>query len=211
MIRARNNESDPNNSVDIEVDGFRRTVPIPTRQAGQFHAIYYHNYEFFVTTDLGHMPPPFKLVSAWGTAPGETGLMHQQQDGALVEFAGDFEFDKDFGRPVEGNGKWAYRGNYGGWPQGLTRAIWVRGECGRRRGTGRGICQINFAARCNEGTNSRPSLSFPAQVKGESEEGNCNVSQTIRVIHDPTVGQLGVMINDRSIGLYLNSGFELAI
>jgi hypothetical protein len=210
IIRARNNEYDVNNAVDIEVDGHRSTVRIPDRRPGQFHAIYWDGENFWVTPDLKRRDDML-LVSAWGTAPREMGLMQMQQDGPMFEFSGDFDFDQDYGQLRNGDGLWKYRGNYGGWPPGLARAIWVRGECGRRRGTGRGISQINFAARCEEGTNRRPSMSFPAQVKGESEEGNANAVATIRVIIDQTQNQLGVMINDRSIAIYLNSGFELAI
>jgi hypothetical protein len=213
VIYAQNNDADPNNSVDIEVDGFKQTIFIPHRQHGQFHAIYcHHGFGYFVTPDFGPQPDHLRFVSAWGTKPRSTDLMAQRQDNNVVQFVGDYDFDFDYGVSVSGDGRWRYRGNSGGWPAKRCNVIYLRGECGRKANEGAGICQINFASRCTEGTSSTGSMSFRAQVKGYSTPGNRDAANDmVRVVIDPAINQLGVMINDRSIGLYLNSGFELIL
>jgi hypothetical protein len=181
------------------------------RQPGDWRAIDIDpsgNFKVRYLTDQ----PLGRLVSLWGTKPRETETMLQQQDNCLVQFAYDADFDLDYGKDVGGDGQWKYRGNYGGWPPAHCGVIYLRGEVGRRKGTGAGICQINFASRVVEGSKSRPWHSFVTQVKGYSSEGNRDYGQDwVRVVVDSQVRQLGVMINDRSLGCYLNSGFEIML
>jgi hypothetical protein len=211
-IYAQNNDADPSNKVDIEVDGLRDTVTIPPRQPGQFHAIYYHPGVGYHVSDFGPQPDHLIFVSAWGTQPRSSAIMSQRQDNNVIQFTYDADFDSDYNRDVSGNGNWYYRGNSGGWPPVRCNVIYLRGECGRKSTAGAGIAQINFASRCIEYTNSTGSMSFRAQVKGYSRAGQRDVGiDMVRVVIDPAIGQLGVNINDNSIGMYLNSGFEVKI
>jgi hypothetical protein len=216
-IYARNSAT-VGGGVDIEIkadtyDMAGTVVLPPARHAGDFRAIYATENGF----SAGYLnePSPVKgiLVSAWGTMPRSTENMQQQQDDRVFQFVGDFDFDVDYGRDVKGDGKWRYRGNYGGWPSGHTRAIYLRGECGRQYGTGAGISQINFASTCIDGTTSRPSMSFVTQVKGYSSAGNRDAAQDwVRAVLDPVNNdRLAVMVNDRSLGVYLSSGYELRL
>jgi hypothetical protein len=187
-------------------------VPLPpARHPGDWRAIDLQDGRSFRSRYLSE-PQQGRLVSLWGTKPREMETMLQQQDNCLVQFAYDADFDLDYGKDVSGDGLWKYRGNYGGWPPAHCGVIYLRGEVGRRKGTGNGICQINFASRVVEGSKSRPWHSFVTQVKGYSSEGNRDYGQDwVRVVVDSQVGQLGVMINDRSLGCYLNSGFEIML
>jgi hypothetical protein len=183
------------------------------RRPGDWRAIYIKGDGTFVANYLEPLEaPPGRLVSLWGTKPREMVSMLQQQDNALVQFYYDADFDADYNRDVNGDGRWYYRGNYGGWPPAYCSVIYLRGECGRRAGTGNGIAQINFASRVNEGTPDRPWHSFVTQAKGYSSAGNRDVGvDWMRVVVDSNVGQLGVKINDKSLGMYLNSGFEIML
>jgi hypothetical protein len=230
-IRASNNRADVNNSVDITVEcefvGYRfvrllsQTLRIPDRAQNQFHCIFAYagdDIEGFSVVPYGQAPtlPPgadsYRFVSAWGTEPHKTSLAQQQQDNAVVQFVGDYAYDLDYGVKVNGDGLWHYRGNHGGWPPAYTRAIRLRGEAGLKNGTTQKLGQINFASSCVEGTRSRGDMSFATQVKGPSSPGNCDTSQDwVRVVVDPAINALAVMINDQSLGLYLNSGYELAL
>jgi hypothetical protein len=213
MIYAQNNDADPNNKVDISVNGVFATVTIPPRAQRQFHLIWFNDTtRAYGVTPLGQNIPGSRVVAAWGTQPNSSDLMFQRQDDNVVQIVGDYPFDQDYGNHTGGDGRWRYRGNYGGWPQGHCNVIYLRAECSRRSGQGAGIAQINFASRVEEGTTNRPSMSFVTQVKGYTPAGGRDVSaDMLRVVIDPNVGQLGVMINSDSGGLYLNSGFELRL
>jgi hypothetical protein len=163
-----------------------------------------------------------KVIGAWGTKPRTTEIMVQQQDNHLVQFHYDADFDFDYsggrpapsndpdGRYAKGDDRWRIRGNYGGWPQGLCRAIYLRAETGRKSTEGRGLAQINFASRADEARNDTGYKSFRSQGKGETEPGNLNSStDMLRVVIDPKTGGLPVRVNGRSLGLYLHHGFEL--
>jgi hypothetical protein len=181
------------------------------RHPGDWRAIDIDNDGNFRTRYINDQPLG-RLVSLWGTKPRETETMLQQQDNNIVQFAYDADFDQDYGRDVRGDGLWKYRGNYGGWPPAHCGVIYLRGEVGRQAGTGNGIAQINFASRVVEGNKGRPWHSFVTQVKGYSSQGNRDYGQDwVRVVIDSEVRQLGVMVNDRSLGLYLNSGFEIML
>jgi hypothetical protein len=216
-IYARNSAT-TGGAVDIEVygdDGFSLggivALP-PARHPGDFRGIYV-TQSGLVSDYLSNPPLAGRLVSTWGTFPRQTENMQQQQDDRVIQFVADFDYDQDYGKDVRGDGKWRYRGNYGGWPSGYTRAIYLRGECGRRLETGSGIAQINFASTCIEGTTSRGSMSFVTQAKGYNSAGNRDYGlDWMRVVLDPVNNdRLAVMINDRSLGVYLNSGYELKL
>jgi hypothetical protein len=222
-INAWNDDSDLNNRVYVRVTNeivngaivveASAVVTIPPRSyPGQFHFIHLcadGQSHQFVVTPQGSPPPTCRTISAWGTQPRETSLMQQVQTDRHVQFTADYDFDQDFGRNVEGRGTWHKRGNYGGWPAGKTAAIYLRGQAGKRVG---GNGQINFAARCDEGSSGGgPPAQMRAQTRGFSSAGNTDaVDDHQRVVisrsHD---GQLCVMINAESYGLYLNSGYDL--
>jgi len=216
-IYARNSERTPG-AVQIEVsgDGYDLAGIImlpPARQPGDFRGIYATPDGLEADYLYNRSVLGGRLVSVWGTHPRSTADMLQQQDDRVVQFGYDADFDEDYGKSVRGDGLWKYRGNYGGWPSGYTRAIYLRGECGRQQYTGAGISQINFASTCTEGTTGRPYLSWVTQAKGYSSENNRDVGvDWMRVVLDADRNdRLAVMVNNRSLGLYLNSGYELKL
>jgi hypothetical protein len=219
-VDAWNDDSDLNNRVYIKavnepLNGvffnYAAVVTIPPRSPGQFHIINIcPGPSFKVTPEGWPIPPECRPVSAWGTEPRKSDLMQQVQTDRHVQFRADFDFDPDYGVNVDGarlNGHWRKRGNYGGWPRNYTAAIYVRGQAGKKTG---GNGQINFAARCQEGSDSTPAMEMRAQTRGFSSAGNTDaVDDHQRVVISRGDGQLCVRINIESYGLYLNSGFDL--
>jgi hypothetical protein len=219
-IDAWNDDSDLYNRVYIKVQNepvggvivsneALLTIP-PRAYHGQFHYIHIcPDRQFRVTPQGEAFPQNCRPISAWGTFPRSLDLMQQTQTNRLVQFTYDADFDTDFGVNVYGRGTWYKRGNRGAWPPGRAAAIYLRGQAGKRIG---GNGQINFAARCDEGSSGGgPPMQMRAQVRGNSTAGNTDaVEDMVRVVISRSLdGQLCVMVNSESYGLYLNSGFEL--
>jgi hypothetical protein len=221
-IDAWNHDSDLNSRVYVRVvqelvAGHPVTaeavVTIPPRERpGQWSFIHLClDANFYVTRDNTPFPADCKPISAWGTKPRSTDLMEQVQTERHVQFTADYDFDRDYGVNVSGNGAWSKRGNAGGWPPNRAAAIYLRGQAGKREG---GNGQINFSTRCDEGsTSGGPNMQMRAQVRGYSSKGNTDaVEDHVRVVISRSLdGQLCVMINRESFGLYLNSGFDLML
>lgn len=221
-IDAWNDDSDIYNRVFIRVQNeivngvpisAQAVLTIPPRQPGQFHYIHLcqgvAEAAFRVTRQGEPYPPGCRPISAWGTMPRNQDLMQQAQTNRHVQFTFDADFDTDFGVNVYGRGMWYRRGNSGGWPPGKVAAVYLRGQAGKRVG---GNGQINFAARCDEGsTGGGPPMQFRAQTRGFSSAGNTDAvddHQRVVMVNNRD-NHLCVMINSESFGLYLNSGYDL--
>jgi hypothetical protein len=233
-VYARNSTADINNKVDIRVydeivgphivGEVSATLTIPSRSLRQYHLIYVWStgseHGFAVMPAALPVPVPvgipdgaaWKVVSTWGTQPSSTALALQVQTDRVVQFAGEYAYDKDFGSPVKGGEGWYRRGNYGGWPTGFVAAIYLRAEVGRRAEFGPGIGQINFAAQCDERShNGGPPMQMRAQTKGSSilDEHQSNSDDMLRVVIF-NQSYLCIYVSNNSVGVFQNSGYELA-
>jgi hypothetical protein len=201
-IYARNHEPNINDEFEVRirhefvggllVPSIDKVITVPARKRGDFYWYWLvanapHRQRSWMADDAdvialpARETPPHecrRILGAWGTEPDNSELVRQVQTDRIVQYRGGYTFDPDLD-PKGGfgtDGKWIRRSAHGGFPPGLCAAVYFRPEALRIRGNG--LAQINIASRTYEGTTNDHSMSFRAQAKGHTAEGQpCSSSR----------------------------------